>query len=191
MDVLGARSHNEAVVYVLLRDCRACGASNRDLTDESARRDGATVVEYTAFCRECTTIEAYAFRLPESDPQTGATDVVFGGDEPSTIIDAGEWLAFADRTAGGGPVEPAGLTPEERADAALALQSAAAAVREVVKFIRPGDDRVSVAALWTGRGRAEYDRDPWRMSRSRMAAVETAYREAAERLADGNPIWSP
>jgi hypothetical protein len=189
MAVLAARSHNEAVVYVLMRDCRACGSRNRDVTDEFEARDGAVVTEYTAFCRDCTSIDRYAFRLPETDPRTSVTGVAFGGDEPSMIVDAGEWLIFADRTATSGPVEPAGLTPEERADAALALQSAAAAAGEVVKFIRPGEERVSVSALWTDRGRAEYARDPWRMSRERMAAVEAAYRAAAERLADGNP-WS-
>jgi hypothetical protein len=189
MDVLAARSHNEAVVYVLMRECRACGAGNRDLTDEFGTAEGATLTEYTAFCRDCTHIDTYTFRLPESDPQNAVADVAFGGDEPSSIIDAGEWLAFADRTANGGPVEPTGLTPEQRADAALALHAAAAAVREVVKFIRPGEERVSMSALWTERGRAEFERDPWRMSRGRMGAVETAYREAAERLAGGEPIW--
>ncbi len=187
MDVLAARSHNEAVVYVLMRQCRACGGGSRDVTDEVGT-DSTT--EYTAFCRDCTNIDTYTFRLPERDPQGAVAGVAFGGDEPSSIIDAGEWLVFADRTAGGGPVEPAGLTPQERADAALALHAAAAAVREVMKFIRPGEERVSVSALWTDRGRAEYDRDPWRMSRGRMGAVETAYREAAERLAGGRPIWS-
>jgi hypothetical protein len=190
MDVLAARSHNEAVVYVLMRECRACGAGNRDVTDEFGTGDGATVTEYTSFCRDCTNIDTYTFRLPESDPQNAVAEVAFGGDEPSSIIDAGEWLVFADRTANGGPVEPTGLTPQQRADAALALHAAAAAVREVVKFIRPGEERVSVSALWTERGRAEFERDPWRMSRGRMEAVETAYREAAERLAGGGPIWS-
>jgi hypothetical protein len=190
MDVLAARSHNEAVVYVLMRDCRACGSRNRDVTDEFEARDGAMVTEYTAFCRDCTNIDLFVFRLPETDPQTTVSAVAFGGDEPSAIVDAGEWLIFADRTATNGPVEPAGLTPEERADAALALQAAAAAVREVVKFIAPGEERVSFSALWTECGRAEYARDPWRMSRERMAAVEAAYREAAERLADGRSIWS-
>jgi len=172
-------------VYVLMRDCRACGSRNRDVTDEFEARDGAAVTEYTSFCRDCTNIDRYVFRLPGTDPQAAATGVAFGDDEPSTIVDAGEWLVFADRTATGGPVDPDGLTGQQRADAALAMQAAAAAVREVVKFIRPGEQRVSVSALWTERGRAEYARDPWRMSHERMAAVEAAYREAAERLADG------
>jgi hypothetical protein len=190
VDVLAARSHNEAMVYVLLHACRACGEENRDVTDEIEARDGVVHTEYTSFCRRCGNVDRYLFRLPERDPQTGEVGVAFGGSEPSTIIDAGQWLAFADRTSTSGPVEPGGLTPEERADAALAMQAAAAAVQEVVKFIEAGEERVPTSAIWTDRGRSEFDRDPWRMSRARLAVVEAAYREAAERLAAGRPIWT-
>jgi hypothetical protein len=189
VDVLVARSHNEAMVYVLLRECRACGETERDVTDVLHARDGEVVAEYTSYCRRCGNLDVYAFRLPERDPQAGGAGVVFGGERPSTIIDAGQWLYFADRTARSGPVEPAGLTPEQRLDAALAMESAAAAVREVVKFIPWGDERVPPAAIWTDRGRAEVARDPLRLRRDRMAVLEAAYRDCAVRLAGGGQ-WS-
>lgn len=189
MNVLAARSHNEAVLYVLLRDCVACHRDNRDITDELDVTHGVPVAEYTAFCRECGNVDVYAFELPGTDPQAGEQGVVFGGPEPSGIIDAGEWLAFADRTAAGRPGEPAGLTDRERSDGALAFQSAAAAVREAAKFIEPGAHRLPRSALRTDRGRELFDRDPWRFSPPRLAAVERAYREVAERLAGGRPIW--
>jgi hypothetical protein len=189
VDVLAARSHNEAMVYVLLRDCRACGEADRDLTDDLRARDGDVFAEYTSFCRRCGNVDAYTFRLPERDPQAGGSGVVFGGDQPSAIVDAGQWLYYADRTATGGPVEPAGLTPEQRLDAALAMESAAAAVREVVKFIPSGEERVPPEAIWTDRGRAEFARDPLRLRRDRMAVLEAAYRDSAVRLAGGGQ-WS-
>jgi hypothetical protein len=178
------------MTFVLLRDCGGCHSRNRDVTDDLDIRDGDAIAEYTAFCRSCTHIDVYTFRLPDSDPQGGEAGVVFGGAEPSGIIDAGEWLAFAHTTSAGGPVEPAGLTDRERAAAALAMEAAAAAVREVVKFIEPGEERLPRSAVWTDRGRAEFDRDPWRFSRARLAVIEKAYRDAAGRLAGGRPIWT-
>jgi hypothetical protein len=80
-------------------------------------------------------------------------------------------------------VEPVGLTAEQRAQAALSMEAAAAAVREVLKFIPPGAERMPLSAIWTDRGRAEFAREPARMGRARMAVLETAYRESAARLA--------
>jgi hypothetical protein len=190
VNVPAARSHNEAMMFVQLRDCGGCRGRNRDLTDTVDIRDGDAFAEYTAFCRDCANIDVYTFRLPDSDPQGGEAGVVFGGEEPSGIIDAGEWLAFAHTTSVGGPVEPDGLSDPERAQAALAMEAAAAAVREVVKFIEPGEERLPRSAVWTDRGRAEFDRDPWRFSRARLAVIEKAYRDAAGRLAGGRPIWT-
>jgi hypothetical protein len=111
--------------------------------------------------------------------------VVYGGAEPSTALDAGEWLAAADRIATGGPVEPEALSPPERASAAYAMAGAAAAVAEVLKFIPDGADAVPLEAIWTERGQAEFARDPWRMRRARLEVLEAAYRASAARL-DGN-----
>jgi hypothetical protein len=187
--VLPARSHNEAMMFAMLRECRACGSTDRDITDEFEVTDDGSFAEYTAFCRDCTNIDVYRFALPETDPQSGEQGVVFGGPEPSAIIDAGEWLVLSNNLAQGTPSEPDGMTDQERSDAALAVQTAAAAVREVVKFIEPGRERLPYSALWTDVGRKEFDRDPWRFSRPRLAVIERAYLDVAERLAGGRPIW--
>lgn len=177
-------------MFVLLRDCRACDSGNRELTDELDVGDTTEAFTgYTAFCRDCGNVDVYRLRLPGTDPQDGEAGVVFGGPEPSGIIDAGEWLALARRTSAGTAVEPAGLTDRERADAALAMHTAAAAVREVVKFIEPGRDRLPYSAMWTDTGRQEFDREPLRFSRPRLAVLERSYREVAERLAGGRPTW--
>jgi hypothetical protein len=189
MNVLAARSHNEAAVFVLLRDCRACGKGNRDLTDTLEVTDDGVFAEHTAFCRECTNIDVYRFALPKTDPQAGVRGVVFGGPKPSSLLDAGEWLVLSNNLAEGAPSEPDGLTDQQRSDAAMAVQTAAAAVREVVKFIEAGRERLAYSALWTDAGREEFDRDPWRFSRPRLAVIEKAYLDVAERLAGGRPIW--
>jgi hypothetical protein len=188
MGVLDVRSHNEAMLFVLLRDCDACGALVRDITDELRVEDASLLSEYTTVCRVCGNIDSYVFRLPEHDPQTGRGGVIYGGDDPSTVIDAGEWLDAAEQIASGGPAEPDGLTPPAREAAAWAMTGAAAAVREVLKFIPPGADRVPPAAVWTERGQERFARDPVRMRRAGLEVLETMYRESAERLAgEGQP----
>jgi hypothetical protein len=185
MGVLDVRSHNEAMLFVILRDCEACGALARDITDELRVDDGTLLSEYTCVCRECGNIDSFEFRLPEHDPQAGRGGVVYGGDDPSTIIDAGEWLDAAERIASGGPAEPDGI---EREAAALAMTGAAAAVHEVLKFIPPGADRVPPTAIWTERGQERFARDPLRMRRAGLEVLEKVYRESAERLAgEGQP----
>jgi hypothetical protein len=188
MAVLGARSHNEAMVYVVLRDCGACGEQIRDITDELSVHDGRVRTEYTALCQRCGSPDTYVFDLPERDPQSGEPGVIYGGADASKILDAGEWLGFADRLAAGGPVAPAGLTPQEREAAASSMAAAAAAVREALKFIPPGADTVPLTAIWTDRGREEFGREPGRMRRARMEVLAAAYQESADRLAGGGPI---
>ena len=182
MGELAARSHDEAMVYVVLRPCRACGEQIRDIDDESAEHDDAVLVEYTTTCRRCRNTDTYRFRLPRADGGPGTAEVYYGGAEPSRIIDAGEWLEFADRVATGGPVSPAGLSPTERAQAARAMAAAAAAVGEVLKFIPAGADRVPLTAVWTERGRSEFAREPARMRRVRMEVLEAAYQRSAAAL---------
>lgn len=181
MAVLDARSHNEAMLYVVLRACRTCGERARDITDEIDVRDGAVHTEYAAVCRRCGDTHRYVFRLPERDPQAGVDEVVYGGSEPSKIIDAGEWLGVADRLAAGG-FGPAGPQPSDRGNRALAL-AAAAAVDEVLKFIPVGADRVPLNATWTDEGKEQFARDPGRMRRARMEVLAGVYRSGAARRA--------
>jgi hypothetical protein len=184
MAVLGARSHNEAMVYVMLRDCGACGEQIRDITDELSVHDGRVRTQYTAACQRCGSLDTYVFDLAERDPQSGEPGVVYGGADPSAILDAGDWLGFADRLATGGPVEPAGLTPDEREAAALSMTVAAAAVREVLKVIPPGTDTVPLTAVGMDRGWEEFGREPGQMRRSRMEVLAAAYQEAP----NGSPV---
>jgi hypothetical protein len=182
MGVLDARSHNEAMLVVVLRECSACGEQIRDITDEVLAGATAVLTRYRAVCQRCRNVDGYEFRLPADDPQAGHDGVVYGGAEPSTVLDAGEWLEAADRIATGGPVEPGALSPLERAGAAYAMAGAAAAVGEVLKFIPSGADAVPLQAIWTERGQAQFARDPWRMRRARLEALEAAYRSSAVRL---------
>lgn len=105
----------------------------------------------------------------------------FGGDEPSEIIDAGQWLALADVASKSVPATPP-ARPEERHRHFHAMQNAVFALEEVLKFIPSGEQFVPDSAIWTAEGQAIRVREPGRFRRLRLEAVLKAYRGILEQL---------
>jgi hypothetical protein len=82
----------------------------------------------------------------------------YGGDEPSRLLDPGEWLELAD--------EHAARTPAALRDRAIAR----AALEEVMKFLPPGADRIPDDVFVTDRGRAMLSATPDRFARDQLEA---------------------
>jgi hypothetical protein len=160
-----ARTNAEAHLYMDLRPCDACG--HRGFSGDSAMVfvDGELCSRYSGACPRCGTERKFTFRVPEEVRLPLERDIVFGGPEPSELLDAGEWLTVADLAAG---------RPEPD-DADLAL--AAAAIDEALKFIPEGADEVPPETLRTEDGREVYEREPGRFRRARLAAVASTYRD--------------
>jgi hypothetical protein len=57
---------------------------------------------------------------------------------------------------------------------------AVAAVGEVIKFIEPGQDRVSESAFWTDRGRQMHEAEPGRFRLDRLLVVRDTFRDLAK-----------
>lgn len=168
-----ARSRDEAHLYLDLHPCGECGSVDTMWDSGVAVVDGESVTRYSGTCGGCGARREFVFGLPDREvvPVTFPT---FGGDEPSRLLDAGEWLWVADLTAGDVPAgDPAG--------ARNALAIAAAAVEEVVKFVAPGQEEVPDEAFWSARGRQVYEAEPARFRLDRLLVVRDAYREAADR----------
>jgi hypothetical protein len=173
-----ARSRDEALVYLDLHPCDRCGSADADwqsalvdVGDDMARR-------YQAGCGGCGTPRAYLFALPDRPIVPGPDDVViFGGPEPSALLDPGEWLIVAERSARA-VVPPEGGVPTEEERYALAV--AVAAIEEVIKFIPSGAEGVPAAAFASVRGRAAYEKEPGRFQRRRLLIVRDSYRDALD-----------
>jgi hypothetical protein len=164
-----ARTAAEAHLFMDLRPCR-CGESAFDRRSAVVEVEGDLATHYSGACARCGAAREFLFRLPEEIPPPVAGAVRrFGGDAPSELLDAGEWLAVADDHAG-------------RDDAA----TAAAAMDEVLKFLPVGADTVPDAALWSDRGRAVHAAEPGRFRRARLEAVRDTYRALAGD-GDGEP----
>jgi hypothetical protein len=158
-----ARTSAEAHLFMDLRPCR-CGetAFARDSSVVVAGDDLAT--RYAGPCARCGVQREFLFRLPEHVRPPRAGEVDFGGDEPSELLDPGEWLKAADAHAGA-------LGDRQ------ALATAFAAVGEVLKFIPPGASAVPPEAFRTYPGQSLYAAEPGRFRRDRLIAVREAYRE--------------
>jgi hypothetical protein len=98
----------------------------------------------------------------------------FGGTNPSTIIDAGQYMAASERAARqvrvGGP-------SDQKVTAKAFLIRAIACLDEIMKWMPTEADQVPASAFFTNEGLRSYMEDPGRFSRERVLAVLGAYRE--------------
>jgi hypothetical protein len=161
-----ARSRDEAWLFLELTAC-GCGAVAAEWRHGTGLVDGELVSVYDAICPACGADREYMFALP--DHETPGTYPNFGGTEPSQLIDAGRWLALADQLAGSLPADD----PET---VTQAMNLAAAAVAEVIKFIPPGATAVPPDAFWTPEGQATRAEDPARFTLPRLQITHATYR---------------
>lgn len=155
--MLTARSVQEAGLYVELHPCD-CGAAG-ELTFSMIERDGTPVALYEGVCPGCGQTRRFEFAVP-AEPVPGRA---YGGEQPSAIIDAGEFLWYSDRAA-----ERAASTDPADPRGRSALDGAIAALDEVLKFIPAGADAVPREAIGSEVGQAVYDANPDRFTRERL-----------------------
>lgn len=96
----------------------------------------------------------------------------FGGREPSSILDAGQYL-YASELAAREVHVP---VDSENAVARYWLVRAIACLDEVLKWIPEGAGGVPRSALFTKMGSDIYEHEPERFGRARLVAVKTTYR---------------
>lgn len=166
MVLLRARTSLEAHMYLDLHPCD-CGDVQFERSSAVVMTEEGLASRYTGSCATCGTPRECLFLLPDEIEMPDPASVRFGGEEPSSIIDAGEWLYVAD------------LYARARATQATVL-AAAAAVDEALKFVVPGAEAVSSASLWTDRGMAIYLKEPGRFGVARLAAIRDTYRRLAK-----------
>jgi len=136
------------------------------------------VAVYEDRCDRCARSWAFEFAL---DPEAAPIGK-FGGDRPSQIVDAGQFLAVADAAARAVSGDVSALDDLSRQRARALMLRAVAAVEEVLKFIPPGGDRVAADSLFSAMGKQMYLAEPGRFRKSRLEVVLGVYRQAVARL---------
>lgn len=178
-----ARTFDEAYLYMELRPC-VCGESEFDKTTASVIEDGVSVERYSGHCPNCGRARQFTFRMPEEPPRI-SFDMVYGwGDEPSRLLDPGEWLGVADVFAANARAELDGAdsADEQRLTRIFyQLSAAAAATEEAAKFLPPGAERVPEEAFRSQPGRQRYELSPQRFQRTNL---EAQLKERRDLMAD-------
>ncbi|GAA3396947.1 hypothetical protein [Cryptosporangium minutisporangium] len=168
-----ARTYDEVHLYLSLRPC-VCGEGEFDeLSSDTGLVGGVLVERFTGTCLGCARLREFTFQMSDR-PREVSFDIRYGlDDEPSRLIDAGEWLAVSELYGQAATEELDGEPLEDPDDVERLLYtvtSAIAALDEVAKFIPAGADVVPEGAFWTPAGRMLWEAEEARFTREALAA---------------------
>jgi hypothetical protein len=181
--MLIARSMQEAHLYMDLRACE-CGEESFEREHRLEDHEGALVAVFEGTCPRCGRVRSFVFRMDDRLPPAPPE---FGGPEPSSIIDPGEFLWISDEVSTDNGLRMLGTPPAEHRKFRPAAEYAIAALEEVAKFLPEGADRVPAERFTSERGRALHARSPHRFSREE---IDASLRQKREILA-GIDRFSP
>lgn len=180
-----ARTFDEAYLFMDLRPC-PCGESDFDKTSTTVLEGAEPAVAFSGDCTGCGRHRRFSFQVPDTVPELG-TGVRFGGDEPSRLLDAGEWLGVAElfETNARELAEVAGdAGAVDEDELGYLTEASLAAFDEVVKFLPAGDgpdDAVPEGAFWSQPGRAILELSPGRFTRAELLAERDGRRRELPR----------
>lgn len=161
MRPLPARTRAEAALCLALWPCPTCGELDTPwLLTALENLDGEPVERYGGECSCCGARRDAAFVIG-GEPTTTR----FGGDEPSRLLDAAQWLDVAAEAE----------VASDEGERAERLGYALDAVLEAMKFLPEGGDEVPPAALTSARGAQMLATEPLSLTRGWMESLRTAY----------------
>jgi hypothetical protein len=184
MSLPRARSYDEIYLYMGLRPC-TCGAAEfveRTSTPVTVKDEPGE--RFTDRCRGCGRQREFTFARPPV-PSELSFDVRYGEDDPSQIIDPGEWLGVAELYAGAGREEPDDdASEDEIVEFYRMLTVSLAALDEVVKFLPDGADMVPGEAFWSRPGLLVYEMVPDRFTRASLEESRAVLRQRIQAFTD-------
>lgn len=164
------RTYDEIFLYMGLRPC-LCGETELDdQVSTSLTVDGGPAERFSGRCASCGRSRHFTFAISEEPPPL-SFDVQYGGDEPSQLLDPGEWLGVAElytSSVDAGTPDDGLADDEDITRAYYLLSSAAAALDEAVKFIPDGADQIPEGAFTSQAGRMIYEMMPERFTRAQL-----------------------
>jgi hypothetical protein len=187
-DTPRARSMAEADLYVSMQPCPNCASTGQTVQGSTvetvATVDGEQVWLLTARCPQCAEFHEYRFRFPAEPATPVDGHQRFGGDEPSELFDAGQWLLVADAMLEDVPEHPGELAPARRRALRDRVDVAVAAVEEALKFLPEGGNAVSPFAFWSEPGYRLFSSQPWMFERDELASLLAEYQRILSRYLD-------
>uniref|UniRef100_A0AAU2JR85 HEPN domain-containing protein n=1 Tax=Streptomyces sp. NBC_00049 TaxID=2903617 RepID=A0AAU2JR85_9ACTN len=144
-----------------------CGSSGFDRQHRLEMRGDDLVAVYEGACRQCGRVRHFEFQMAEEIPPPAP---VFGGAEPSRIIDPGEFVQVAYRISRSAGLQLLNTPASEHHKYRAAMAYALAAFEEVLKFIPPGQDAIPEDAFTSEVGKARYRKGPRSFERELIQA---------------------
>ncbi|WP_112236618.1 hypothetical protein [Kribbella monticola] len=163
-----ARTPDEALLYAELAPCEDCGTLATEWKQGLTSVEGELAISYVGACPGCGAARELLFGMPAQETPPGPFPT-FGGEEPSEVFDAGQWLEIADNAARDVPID-------DPAETGRRLALARAAVDEVIKFVPAGEHAVPDDAFWTEQGSRIRAGEPGRFRLERLLVVRDSYR---------------
>jgi hypothetical protein len=175
-DELRARSADECRLYIELHP-HDCGESSFPTGSRLEKTDRGLIAIYETECPRCHKSRRLEFVL---DPELPPPSPAYGGPNPSSIIDPGEFMYAAEDAAKRVPHSLEGLDDDRARVAREKLAIAIAAMEEIFKFIPPGKSAPPATAFVSQIGTEVFSKEPGRFERSRLEAVLDTYRQGLE-----------
>ncbi len=195
MDALHAHSPAEAEYYLKVTPCPGCAKGPWEIQVRRPEQDARSM---SARCQNCHIERRFEFFCPEQDPAEANPegDVINASDEPSRIIDVGQWLSLFFFL-----IDSAAKSPEKAETRKISFQ-AAQCLDEALKFYTPNDDLPLPSAFFVDTSREAMSRFPERFKlarlrelRSKLPDFHTMARRVADDLAGVHPPkkvkWRP
>jgi hypothetical protein len=173
--MLSARSTQEALLYVELQPC-GCGGSEYLPRIDTEQVGDHRMLRVSGRCSQCGRDRVYEFTVPAEQVAAPA----FGNEQPSMLVDPGQFLWASDQAAARVPLDLTGLS--DHAGAAGALRYAVATLEEVAKFIPAGTGEVPPAAFTSELGKALHRAEPHRFTVAELADRIASYRDGLDDL---------
>lgn len=183
IDPLIAHSEAEVRLYLLAARCKACGRGPLTAPPPDGQPlDSTALLSVDAHCEACAARVALSFRLPAraSAGSPPSPNVINPGDEPSRIIDVGQWIVLFRVF-----LESAKSEPEKAQARALGLK-AAQCLDEAVKFYDdPENDLPPPEAFFADASRDRLRDSPEQFSRQRLIELRAKLPNPAK-MPDGH-----
>jgi hypothetical protein len=184
---LRARTRAEAEIYLSLVGC-SCPEIGLGC-DVEVLSWHPQVLRFAGGCPRCGYRREAVIEVAGPPGAEGPETPRGFGDEPSELIDAGQWLAVSWKLARAARELTAGAAGTAQVRATYhRLRLAAAAVDEILKFLLPDTDLVSADGFWTADGMAVREAMPEWFTRERLLALRTQRWRSVTDFADEHDL---
>ena len=164
---LPASTLNEVRYYLMVTPCAACRNGPYTADEIGERRDDPSVVVIDAHCEHCNAKQTFTATTDNELPDDGVqAEIVNPRDEPSRIVDLGQWLGLFYLL-----VESASSTDKPVETRRLGYR-ASLCLLEALKFYGQDDELPPVSAFFVSGTINAFRKNPEKFARQKLRDMQ-------------------